>query len=606
MPLQVTCGPTTKTLLLIANKIEFCLKKGSWLASFFIALSFFSNLTWAVPDAALPRWQALLHLKDGAPQITDPAFILSGVNFSPELEWKITRAMFRQHPASICRFPARYQLISAYESLPQFPDCPEYSQFLNKVPIDDISVIYASENLSNPTSMMGHGMLSVSGLREDGYQANHAVSFFTEMDSYNPLKVIWETLIVGKDGFFLVKPLRSHVDFYNQQEQRNVWRYVLALTPEQKQLVQAHLWELRYAQIPYFFDDHNCATLSLDILRLAKPDLPQPDLVSPLDLAKIVNQNGLVKRTEMTPADKWKIRTLNELAPEAISNAAEKFRRTSELPELATGEQRFLFKQLSQALLNFDQSNARLSQEKYRSQQQLLAEYQADRLFLDPDHYRSPLNTPEDSQLAAGLLRYQDSNWMSLRWLPAAHTLEDDNREYFGENELRLNEIELRLSPSKHALQLHRWQIYSAASLTPHDSLIGGLSGRFQLGFQPVYNYNLQANTGLNISGGAGITQAIGSDMRVYALFNLGADLSPLQSVGYLQPEVGAYLYEVFDMKSRFSYQPQLRSDGRMLQRWSLSHSLSWKHSAVVAKAEWRRISSSWHKNWQLEWRWYY
>lgn len=580
--------------------------KGSFLASFFIALSLLPNVSNAVPDAAFPRWKALLHLKDGKPQITDPAFILSGENFSAELEWKITSAIFRQSPASMCRFPARYLLISAYENLPQLPDCAEYSQFLNKVPIDDISVIYASENLSNPTSMMGHGMLSVSGLREDGYEANHAVSFFTEMDSYNPLKVIWETLIVGKDGFFLVKPLRSHVDFYNQQEQRNVWRYVLALSPEQRQLIQAHLWELRYAKIPYFFDNHNCATLSLDILRLAKPDLPQPNVVSPLDLAKIVNQNGLVKRTEMTPADKWKIRTLNELAPKVLVEAAENFRRTFELPEQVTAEKRFLFKQLSQALLNFDKSNGRLSQERYRSQQQLLEAYQADRLFLDPYHYRSPLNTPEDSQFAAGLLHYKDFNWMSLRWLPAAHTLEDDNREYFGENELRLNEIELRLSPTKQALQLHRWQIYSAASLTPRDPLIGGLSGRFQIGFQPIYDRHLQASTGLNVAAGIGVTHGLGPDLRLYALLNVAIDTDQQQALVSLQPELGGYLYQVFNMKSRLSYRPQIRSDGHHLQHWSLTHTLSWQHSALVGTAEWRRIASAWHKNWQLEWRWYY
>lgn len=578
--------------------------KGSLLASFFIV---FSVHLQALPGSARLQWQALLHLNNDTPLITSSIFLLSAENFSVEQEWNLTRALFQQQPEAICRFPARYQLMRQYESLPSFPECPDYQKFLAKAPVDNISIIYASENLTNPSSMMGHGMLSISGYRDDGFYTNHAVSFFTELDSYNPLKVIWETVVVGKEGYFLVKPLNGYVDFYNQTEQRNVWRYILDLDEPQKQLIQAHLWELKHPQIDYFFDDHNCATLSLDILRIVEPDLPAPDIVSPLDLAKIVSQSGLVKHTEVTPADKWKIRMLNETAGIQVTAAASEFRKSGKLPaDIQQPEQRFLFKQLSTTLLDYDWNHSEMSLAQYKKQKQALADYQTEALFLDIDAYRSPLKTAPDSQLASGWLDYRDESWLTLRWLPAAHTLEDDNREYFGENELRLNDVELRFSPTKKALQLHRWQLYSAASLTPRDSLIGGLSGHFQLGFKPVYDQELEANTGFSMSGGLGMTEAIGSDLRMYALLNAGVEAGPTQTLSYLQPELGGYLYEIWDMKSRFSYKPQFRSDGKRLHYWTFDHTFSGQHSALIAKAELLNLDSAWQRSWQLEWRWYY
>lgn len=580
--------------------------KGSALASFFLCVS---CVVQALPEQLSLQWQALLHLDgDGQPKITDAGFILSGDSFSPELEWKLTKALFAQYPSQICRFPARYLLMNSVENLPLFPDCPGYQEFLDKAPADEISVVYASENLTNPSSMMGHSMLALEGIRDDGKKARHAVSFFTELDSLNPITLVWDTVVKGKPGFFLVKPLDKHVDYYNEDEQRNVWRYVLALSESDRRLLQAHIWELKFPRIDYFFDSHNCATLSLDIVRVANPHLQHIDTVTPLDLVKTVFSSGMVATTEVVLSDKWKIRQLAESSNQPVIEAAEKFRHNGELSLKSSNDEDFQrFFELSSALVSFDYTNGDLDKNEYWQRRRVLQSVTPEQPKIQHiETYKSPLNTPHDAQLATGWMSYRNEGWLTLRTLPAARTFDDDNRAFFGENELRLNELQLRWSPTLNALQLHSWQLYSASSLTPRDPIIGGLSGHFQASFRPIYDHRLNPQTGLSISGGTGVTHTWGAGLSTYGLLNIGTEIGPSQSHVYLQPVVGAYLYSALNMKSRISYEPQLRSDGRRLDRWSLGHSISWGGSALVAKGQMVRFRSRLQRSLQVEWRWYY
>lgn len=575
------------------------------MASFFIMG--LSLSVQALPGQLTRQWQALLHLKDGKPQITDPAFLLSSPDFSPEKEWNETLKAIRSTPEVICRFPARYEVMKRVVDLPPMPACKEYRHFLKSAPADEISVIYASENLSNPSSMMGHGMLAISGVKADGATVQHSVSFFTELDSLNPFKVIWETMIEGKKGYFLIKPLEQHFEFYNVQEQRNVWRYVLKLDARQRQLLQAHFWELKHPGLDYIFQSHNCATLTLDILRTVKPEIEANAWVSPLDLAKAIDRADLIKQAQLVPSAKWKIRMLTDIASSHVLSALNQYRRAGYIPDFDLAHDRYLFRELAVTLDEYDMQMGQLDNLARQKRQKAWNTRTEESLHLDISHYKSPLGTPDDSQIAAGWLNYNQQQWLSLRWLPAAHTLEDDNRQYFAENELLLNQLELRYSPNRHKLRLHRWRIYSARSLTPRDPLTGGISGGLHLGLEPLYDRHMVSKSGFNMSGGLGVTMAVGPDLRLYGLLNMGMTFVPSQAFTYLEPEVGGYLYEIAGMKSWLRYHPQIRSDGRLLYQWSLSHSLSWKHSAIVGNVKLARMHQhQWKKELQLEWRWYY
>ncbi|MFC1747190.1 DUF4105 domain-containing protein [Pseudomonadota bacterium] len=555
-------------------------------------------------------WNALLHYRNNKLYIEDENFVLSGSDFSPQNEWNATLLAFQENPSTICRFPARFIYMSSVlppGTLIETPLCPGFEEFLRKAPAEEISIVYASENLTNPSSMMGHGMLALEGARDDGRIVRHSVSFFTELDSLNPFDVIWETLIVGKAGYFLVKPLRNHYEFYNLHEQRNVWKYVLNLSAKERQLVQAHLWELKFPDLQYLFHEHNCATLTLDILRTVRPSLSASSWVSPIDLAKAVHKEGMIASSEVTPSAKWRVRMLTEISNKDIAeNVREWSHGTEELKDVG-GTDEYLQHQLAYAVLEYGLQTGILSKKEKLDKQ-----VQLDGLGLDTDaeldlaKYRSPLKTPEDSQISVGWLRSGDERWMTIDWLPASHGIEDDNRQYFSENELRLSDVSLKLSLDEPKVKLHRWQLYSARSLTPRESVTGGLSGGFRVGFYSVYNKLFQEQLNFEISGGLGVTYAFGADFRLYSLLNLGGFYRRDNDGFYLEPELGGYLYEIWDMKSWLRYKPRITNTMNTQHKVLLTHTLSFHGSAIILDAEYLRQKSRTRNSTKISWRYYF
>jgi hypothetical protein len=267
--------------------------------------------------AASTEWQNLLHLQEGQPVLRDPNFILSLNDFSPLNELKATLNLFSKQSPDRCRFIARYYFLSS--KLPSFRNnkelpCQQYDNFKQQAPADEISLIYASENLTQPSSMMGHTMLAISGMNNDKQKTEHAVSYFTNLDSFNIVSILWDTLYKGKEGFFVVEPLQKKMEYYLKVEQRNVWRYKLKLSKYQKELIHKHIWELKNVNIPYFFHKQNCATLSQRIIGVADPRLyPKKDSwISPIDVIKTSSSSNMIDSPKVYPSNEWKIHLLSD------------------------------------------------------------------------------------------------------------------------------------------------------------------------------------------------------------------------------------------------------------------------------------------------------
>lgn len=135
------------------------------------------------------KWSALLHVSEGAPRIKDRQFILSLDHFSPREELLQTIAYLYgpQSAEAVCRFPARYAWLQAEAGLPLLPldHCTELQELMTRAPADTLSLVFASENLSQPSSMMGHLFLKTSGHTADGRKVEHAISFFTDAGTIN-------------------------------------------------------------------------------------------------------------------------------------------------------------------------------------------------------------------------------------------------------------------------------------------------------------------------------------------------------------------------------------------------------------------------------------
>ena len=563
------------------------LKWGAY-ASLFAILFSFNSLAGDLPsqDSLVWRqWQALLHYHGGELRIADPAFILSSPKFSLEAEWAATLQLFLDRTDKSCRFPARYRLMSTWYGngfLPNLPLCKDYVEFLNRVPADTISLVYASENLVNPSSMMGHVMLAIEGKRDDGFLARHSVSFLTELNSVNPFSIVWDTLIKGKSGYFLVKPLREHYKFYNLDEQRNVWRYILRLNDYQRALIQDHIWELKHPTIIYYFHKHNCATLIFDILKLPSPGLHSSGWITPVDVTKSVNEFGLIESAEITPASKWKIKMLSEALPESSVDNVYDALYQGEPWHRRTGEAGYIEAELINTVVQYRHETDQFPISDIRNNE---AEYKSKNMkndyFIDLTNYKSPLRTPDDSQFSMGIYRANSDDWYSLRWLPADHGIDDNNHAYFGENELKLSEITININAETGHAHVHKFQLYSAMALTPSDKFTRGKSGYLRFGYYPQYDLLPELTHGVEVAGGLGTTYKVNQDVGAYAILGAGYSLGDKQGI-FLEPELGAYFYLVGNIKSFIRYQPRNYLDDKWLDKLQIIFSLDLGDSAVT------------------------
>jgi hypothetical protein len=269
-------------------------------------------------------WKSLLHATNDKLNIKDPNFILSGDDFSLENELVKTIQSFFDVPNDsfkhpICRFPARFFWIKSELGLNDsiFPHirCPEFEEYLNRAPAQKIYLVFVSENVSQPSSMMGHVFLKLSGYDYKSNHVEHAVSFYTIIDTINIPLLLFKSTVTGMNGFFSLLPYSEQVKRYLEVEDRNVWEYELDLSEKNKMLIYYHIWELKDLQMKYFFTGYNCATVIYDILSLSSENFLKNNnrlWITPKDVVKEAYRNNLIVGTKLIPSDKWNIRMLSE------------------------------------------------------------------------------------------------------------------------------------------------------------------------------------------------------------------------------------------------------------------------------------------------------
>jgi hypothetical protein len=171
-------------------------------------------------------WRNLLHVQSDRPLINDPDFILTNKHFSVQFEYQKNLEYATKAPAQyFCKFPARYMVFYERQLVPK-PDislCDDLKEFVEKAPVENVSLVFAAEDISSSSSMMGHLMLKIEGVNIDGLNVQHAISYFTDANTVNVPKLLFDSLIVGKDGYYTLSPYVERLRRYNINEQRNVW-----------------------------------------------------------------------------------------------------------------------------------------------------------------------------------------------------------------------------------------------------------------------------------------------------------------------------------------------------------------------------------------------
>ena len=537
----------------------------SWLRSALIlSLAFISHLCSADYSELSSlyqdnKWHSLLHLKDGKPQIKDSTFILSLPDFSPQKELIRTIELYKENKErALCRFPARYLYLRHHLSIDpktifQAKGCGELKRYIDYVPFDDVSLVFASEVMSSASSMMGHTFLNASGKNINEDSVSHTISFFTEFSSLNPFTLFYDATVAGMDGFFIVRPYAVDIEQYNKKEGRNLWSYKLALNQHEKDLLKLHIWELKDLEIKYLFQSYNCATLTLYLLSIVKPELKQEEslFVSPVDVAKAVNNTSMVQQQGVVLAKEWELRMLALILPEKV---------IAKIQHALEGGGHWDFSGLDSQTRLVALRYASLLKEMMPNNNGISMFNEADKqnfeqLKIDLTTFKNPTKSSQDSAFGVGIVHDSKSDFVNFSFMPASHYLYGDNRQYFSESELKIGEITLQSDIEKSDLKIDSAILYSVKSLVPTNKLVPQLSGSLFLGLKSSFDNKLQAKNVFELSGAIGKTYSLHKDINLYMLFGLGIGMKKIdQGYSFIEPNLGIIMNTVGSSKIILDY----------------------------------------------------
>ncbi len=542
------------------GKVELTGRLFPFLAlSLFWALAAHAQSPLLAPDDA--RWQALLRFPKptARSRVEDPKFFLSAER-SSSAELQAVRDHY-SNPHFYCRFPARFLYVGERESRPalDYSLCPELRAFTERAPIDRLDVVFASENLTQASSMMGHVLLKMSGTNAKGIAVEHALSFYTDLGDGNFAKLVYESLLTGKKGYFALSPYAEVKHDYLFREQRNLWEHELRLSDFDRRLLAFHLYELKEIEFRYFFHAYNCSTFVFDFLSVLDPAMREDRglWVTPLDVVRSVSGRGLVDGTHAVSSSKWRIRSLEgSVRPDRALRRRVLDPDVVRLePDATSPERLFLTYELARAVNAYAFESGTLGETAWRRREDGLARAQADLLpdgEIDVSGFKLPSRTAPDSELSFGARFGSGRRSLLVGFLPAAHALRATASEYLGEFELALLSPTLRYDVEARSLRLDSIVVYSMQSFAPSDALLPTLSGKFRLGWENRPSRAADFEGGLFAEGGVGKTYRLLDDIDFYLQLNAGLD----QALGgfFAQPETGVFVREVFAMKTQLSY----------------------------------------------------
>lgn len=531
------------------------------------------------------EWKALLHYSDNNFDIIDANFIVSNKKSLKDELVKTINSFYispnilkdsNQHFQ--CKFPARFLFIKHELSLidGEFPSvkCNDFSIYKQKAPAKDISLIYASENVTKPASMMGHTFLKISGINDANKSVEHAITFYTVIDTPNPLTLIYKNIFPGMQGIFALQPYTQVVNQYIKNENRNVWEYQLDLEEYEKKLIYYHIWELRNIKMNYYFTSYNCSTVIYYLLSLANPDIYNDKKlwITPLTTVQFLYKYNLIKKSLLIPSDEWFIKMLEENLT---------FMQLYNIIDIVHKKQLNKIK-----LLNFDElellnvymeveyKKGTLDHDQYIELKKRVRRYLFNNKSLfDLAKYKSPKRIPSERIVGLGYSHLDNQNYMEVSFLGASHLIDGNNREYFGESELRIGYISMLLNQDN--IDLREFTLYSMKSYMPYDILTKDLSYQFDLSVKKDYTTNMKYKNTFKLDAGIGIDFLLAKDINFFLIFNGGLGYNYLDRTHlFLNPEIGLMVYEIFNMKSLLIYQPLVINQEHIYNKFIFKHNI--------------------------------
>ncbi|QOY53010.1 DUF4105 domain-containing protein [Candidatus Sulfurimonas baltica] len=443
-----------------------------------------------------------------------------------------------------------------------------------KAPADKIFITYASENVKNPPSMMGHTFLKYSGENHQGRKVNHAVTFYTVLDTVNLLSLAYQNIFSGMPGMFALQPYQHIVKEYTDKENRNVWEFELNLSEYRRKLIYYHIWELKDIDMKYFFTSYNCSTVIYYTLSLVNPKIydDKKFWVTPLDTVKFLYKYNLIKKSELLPSNEWLIKMLTEHLNDNEIDNIKNIVKHKEYTEISTLD--FYSLKLLEAYSTVKYKENDISTDEFKNlKHNIQKAEQEDTNTFDISKYKTPSKIPNERQFGIGYKYINEDDYLKLSFLPASHLLNDYNREYFGESELKIFNLSVLLN--KDTIELEELTLYGMKSYIPYDTLTDDLSYQFELAVKKEYSEDMSYVDTVKIDGGIGIDFLLGNDINLFAILNFGLGYNANDNTHvFFNPQVGGMIYEILNMKSLAYYQPLFVNDNKVYDKYVFNHNI--------------------------------
>ncbi len=217
------------------------------------------------------------------------------------------------HPQ--CVFPARFKILHRDLKLtPPLVDCPGLVQWKKQFQATSVSVMFASQFISNPASIMGHTFFKFNNPSQPDFM-NLSIGYAAEMEKdVSPFSYAYNGIFGGFNGTFSVFPFHEKFHEYSNMESRSLWEYKLILSREEVDFLLDTIWELKNtAQIGYFFAGDNCSYALLSVLQtiVADKNLIQGfgPYVAPYETLLRLQDQRLISSEKFYPSLRSKVMT---------------------------------------------------------------------------------------------------------------------------------------------------------------------------------------------------------------------------------------------------------------------------------------------------------
>jgi len=434
-----------------------------------------------------------------------------------------------------CRYPAReIFLVRALaidrKKLPVV-DCVKYREWKEHLSADSASIVFASFFMGNPSSMFGHTFLRLHSTKRSAL-LDSSFNYAANAEEQNAFMYAWLGMTGGFPGTYAMHPYYVKINEYNDMESRDLWEFRLALTPDELEFLQAHLWELSSVYFPYYYLDENCSYQLLTALEAVRPSVTLTNrfslFVTPTDTLHTLNENGF-------------------FTGEASYRAAV-FTRYLAFFENSTPQARAVFDELREKR-NLPTSRGKdetaavdtlLEYYKYTNDYEVAQWKQADLVhyrellswrsnvtedpglekFVIAEADKNPLNGFKSTEVRTGYYSAAAGGAIVAGVRPALREFQDVSLGLSPWSQLQIMGFSLSYAPSQNLLRLEEFNVVDIVALSPWRAHVRKLSYRLRTGLYRHDQFLPQNVSTLSwdSTAGAGFTLPLGKHAGVFLM----------------------------------------------------------------------------------------